>query len=190
MADRLNQVLTFTAVPALGQASLPYRLGVQGVAVLADFIFVDTPNFTIIGQPNTATVTVQNNGLVAATVNVWMMRLHTFDRAFGDNAIQNLTPQPYIIYGGSSSGGGGSSIQAFRYIATGAEGSDFNITLPAARASDLYRVFATPASVAEITPLSFPDTLAGDRTTTQFRCVTGANLTINDQIDLLVITAT
>ena len=39
MADRLNQVLTFTAVPALGQASLPYRLGVQGVAAPSANLF-------------------------------------------------------------------------------------------------------------------------------------------------------
>lgn len=190
MADRLSQVLSFVAVPALGQATLPYRLGVSGVAVLPDFVFVDTAGFSVVGPVTTAGITIQNDTLVAASVNVWLWRMHTIDRCFGDNAVNSLTPQPFIVYGAGGAGGTSINVQAFRYTATGAEGSDFNITLPAARSTDLYRVLATPAGVAEITPFDFPDIVAGDRTTTQFRCVTAAVLTLNDQIDLLVIDAT
>lgn len=190
MADRLSQVLSYVAVPALGAAVLPYRLGVSGVAVLPDFIFVDAPGFTVVTPVGLGTITVQNNTLVPASVNLWLWRQHTIDRAYGDNAINNLAPQPFIVYGGGATGGGTPTIQAFRYTATGAEGTDFNIALPAARASDLYNVLMTPGSSGGIVAANFPDTLAGDRTTTQFRCITSAGLTAGDQFDLLVIDRT
>lgn len=188
MADALSQVLSFVAVGAGLQATLPYRLGVSGVAVLPDIIFLDENDFDVVAV-TTTDVTVQNNGLVPASIDLWLWRMHTIDRCFGNNAINNLSPQPFIVRGG---GGGGSvsTNQVFRYTATGAEGTDFNITLPAARASDLYNVLGTPAGVAGIVPFNFPDLIAGDRTTTQFRCITTAPLAAGDQLDLLVIDRT
>jgi hypothetical protein len=187
MAERLSQVLAFAAVPNGAQATLPYRLGVSGTAVLPDFIFVDEPGFEVI-TVTTTDVTIQNNTGAIGSVNLWLWRMHTIDRAFGDNATISLAPQPFIIVSEGGTGGGGASTdQVFRYTATGAEGTDFNITLPAARATDLYNVLMTSGSVAGIVPANFPDTLAGDRTTTQFRCITAAPLALGDQFDLLVI---
>lgn len=87
---------------------------------------------------------------------------------------------------GGGGGGGGGDPQAFRYTATGAEGSDFFITLPSARSSDSYRVQGTPSGMAMIVGLDFPDLIAADRTTLHFRCVTTSALTAGDQIDLYV----
>jgi hypothetical protein len=191
MPDRLSQVLSFAGVAAGGQATLPYELGVGGVSVLPDFIFVNAAGFEVILPVGLGTITVQNNNLVPASVDLWLLRQHTIDRVYGSQATLNLSPQPFIVYSSDPAGGGGSSnAQVFRYIATGAEGTDFNITLPAARASDLYNVFCGLGSVVANVPVSFPDTLAGDRTATQFRCITTAALQANDQLDLLVIDRT
>lgn len=189
MADALSQVLSFVAVPAGLQATLPYRLGVSGVAVLPDFIFVDEAGFEVVAF-TTTTITVQNNNAAPASVNLWLWRMHTIDRCFGNNAVNSLTPQPFIVVSQGGAAAGSSNEQVFRYTATGVEGTDFNITLPAARATDLYNVLGTPAGVSGIVPFNFPDLIAGDRTTTQFRCITTAPLALGDQIDLLVIDRT
>jgi hypothetical protein len=93
------------------------------------------------------------------------------------------------LTGPTGPGGSGSSgnPQAFRFTATGAEGSDFTVLLPAARASDVYHVEATLAGAALIIGIDCPDLLAGDRTTTQFRVVTTFPLTAGDQIDFVVL---
>lgn len=81
---------------------------------------------------------------------------------------------------GGGGGGSSSSAQRFTYTATGAEGSDFNVALPVARASDTYTIQATQGDAASILGFHFPNTLAGDRTLTQFRVVTTAAVTAGD----------
>jgi hypothetical protein len=93
--------------------------------------------------------------------------------------------------GPTGSGGSGSSgdPQSFRYVVTGVEPdlSDFMVTLPAPRASDVYRVTYGLAGVAVIVGLDFPDLLVGDRTTTEFRVVATAPMQAGDQIDFHVL---
>lgn len=85
-------------------------------------------------------------------------------------------------------GGGSGTAQSFRYTVTGAEPdtSDFLVTLPVARATDVYRVTYGLAGVAVIVGLDFPDLVAGDRTTTQFRVIATALMQAGDQIDFYV----
>lgn len=80
-------------------------------------------------------------------------------------------------------------LQSFRYTVTGAEPdlSDFFVTLPVARADDIYRVQGTLAGVALIVGFDCPDVAAADRTTTEFRFVSTAPMTAADQIDFLVM---
>lgn len=77
-------------------------------------------------------------------------------------------------------------LQAFRYTCTGAEGADFFVPLPVARANDSYRVQATAAGMTLLLGFDCPDLVAADRTTTQFRVRTTASVTAADQIDFLV----
>lgn len=86
----------------------------------------------------------------------------------------------------SSGGGGSGNPQIFQYVATGLEGSDFTVTLPAPRASDSYRVFCQQDGVADILAVDCPDILAGDRTVNDFRVVTTAAVTAGDQFVFFV----
>lgn len=186
MANRLHQVLTFTNVPAAGQAALPHNINVNDVALLPDLLFLDNGDFSVVSI-TTTTLTVQNNGIGVDSLDAWLFRLHTFDRAFGPASTVNLSPQPFIMVAGGSSGGGGTgNAQAFRYTATGAEGSDFFVNLPAARPTDVYRVEITCAGVTSIVDFDAADLIAGDRTTTQFRLITSASLSAGDQFDIIV----
>lgn len=79
-------------------------------------------------------------------------------------------------------GGGGGNAQRFTYTVGGGDGSDFMVTLPVARTDDLYLIEASLGDVLVIVGLQFPNTVAGDRTTTQFRVVATASMTAGDTI--------
>lgn len=183
MATRLHQVLTFAAVAPGGIVTLPHSLNVNSVAVLPDFIFRDNGDFAVLGA-STTDVTVQNNGAGVGTLNAWLFVLHTIERDFGASSVTSLLPQPFIP-AASGSGGGGATVITFRYVAVGGE-TDFMVTLPFARLNDAYNVVCTCQGVATIPSIDLPDTLAGDRTTTQFRCVTSFPLTAGDQLAFFV----
>lgn len=72
------------------------------------------------------------------------------------------------------------------YVATGAEGSDFNVPIGATLVNDTYQVFWAPKGVTMIPVVDLPNTLAGDRTTTTFRVITSASLTAGDTLSFLV----
>jgi hypothetical protein len=186
MATRLYQIVAFAGVGAGAVVAQAHSINVNGVAWIPDFVYKDNNNFDVV--VTSTTVTVTNNGGVAADVNIALELLHTTLRAFGTfgaDQTHNMTPNPFYV--GGSSGTGAGAIQSFRYTCTGAEGSDFTIALPAARASDVYRVQMTPAGVTNITGFDCPDVLAGDRTTLLFRVVTAGNVTAGDQFDILVL---
>ncbi|HVO31351.1 MAG TPA: hypothetical protein VMV18_11460 [bacterium] len=76
--------------------------------------------------------------------------------------------------------------QTFVYTATGAEGSDFNVALPTAEADDAYEVQGALIDPSNILAFSFPNALAGDRTTTQFRVITTSALVANDTLQFWI----
>lgn len=90
--------------------------------------------------------------------------------------------------GPTGSGGSGSTgnLQAFRFTATGGEGSDFVVTLPAPRASSVYHVGGTLAGATLIVGIDCPDD-PGDRTTTQFRVITTGPVATGDRFDFVVV---
>jgi hypothetical protein len=108
MATRLNQVLTFTNVAPAAIVALPHDINVNDVALRPDFVFRDNGDFAVISCTTTL-LTVQNNGVGVATLNAWLERQHTIDRAYGDNADVDLSPQPFVPAAGT---GGGVDIDA------------------------------------------------------------------------------
>jgi len=188
MADQLRQIITFTAIPAAGMATLPHNVNSNGTPYIPDEVEVDNGDFNVLSVTSTA-VTVQNNSFLAGNCDVLLTLWQSGERALGPNSqagnfAAGLTPRPFI---GAASGGAlpPSTDQRFTFTAIAAS-SDFTVTLPAARASDNYVVLATKNSVVAMFDLNCPDTLAGDRTTTTFRVITSAAVTIGDKIDFLV----
>jgi len=80
-------------------------------------------------------------------------------------------------------------LRAVDYVATGVEGTDFMVTIGVTLPNDTYEVYWAPKGVALIPVLDLPDTLAGDRTTTQFRVITSSALTAGDILSFLVFQA-
>ena len=188
MRPTLQQILPTGNVNPGAQVVLTHSLNVgpYSTPVLPDEVAFDNPDFDYV-TCTTTTITVINRGAGVQSANVRVTHFHTIEREYGAAATTNLTPQPFIIRGATISTSPAGSLQAFRYTATGAEGSDFTVLLPSARSDDSYSVIATLASVASIFGISCPDTLAGDRTTTQFRVITSGALTAGDQIDFVVV---
>jgi hypothetical protein len=89
--------------------------------------------------------------------------------------------------GGGGGGGSSGNPQNFTYVATGAEGSDFFVPLPLARTNDTYLIYWALADVTSILSLQLPNTVAGDRTTVQFRVVTTAAVTAGDTFMFYVV---
>ena len=88
---------------------------------------------------------------------------------------------------GGGAGGAATGVanaQNFKYTVQGGDGSDFTVTLPAARADANYRIMATLVDVVAHVTMSFP--VAG-RTTSQFNCVTSGAVTAGDTIEFLVV---
>lgn len=184
MASRLKQILASGNVNPGATAVLAHTLNINGRALVPDEVTFDNPDFDCTAATS-STVTVINRGVGAASSNVLIVHDHTILREYGGVQNTDLSPQPFVIRGGTSSTSTG-GIQAFRYTCTGAEGSDFTVTLPVAQANDSYAVVPGLAGVTSIYGIDCPDILAGDRTTTQFRVVTTAAVTAGDQIDFLV----
>jgi hypothetical protein len=103
--------------------------------------------------------------------------------------MEHLANPPFVSLGGGGSSSGGAA-QAFTYVATGAEGSDFFITLPVAQANDNYIPSVSNGGVADILIFDMPDIIAGDRTTTQFRIITSASIQAGDRLDVLIFSRT
>lgn len=186
----LHQILTANAVPAGGIVVLAHGLRVSGVPVLPEFIDIENPAFDVTAY-TTASITVQNTDTANAQTGRFEVQFrHSIVRSDGPPASPLFTPigtTPFIRRG-SNVGAGAGNFMAFRYTVTGAEPdlSDFMINLPAVRATDNYRVVSTGATMAQNTPFTLPDSLAGDRTTTQFRLLAIAALTAGDTIDFVV----
>ena len=183
MATTLKSQLEYTTVAAGATAVLSHNLNVQGFSRAPDEISFENQIFDYVSHTST-TLTVVNNGAVAASCRVLCELWHTFERVFGDGS-QNLPSKPFVNRGVDLASAGAVD-QVFTYTCTGAEGSDFVITLPAARADDDYVPQVTCGGTTAIYGVDCPDLIAGDRTTTQFRVVTSAAVQLADRLDVTI----
>lgn len=86
-----------------------------------------------------------------------------------------------------ASTGSTANVVTVNYTATGAEGTDFTVTIGSTMTSDVYFVVPSTRGVANVPVIDLPDTLAADRTTTTFRVVTADVLTAGDKLAFLVV---
>jgi len=189
VATTLIQIVSVT-VPATGSTVANHTLNVNGTGVRPDHLLIGRSGSSLDVDPASVTTTqftVTNSGGAPVTAFILLIAWHTIVREFGNGAagaFQGLTPQPFVSPAG---GGNTGNMQSFSFTATGAEGSDFFVTLPTARANDNYGVHGSLGGAAVIFGMDFPDLVAGDRTTTQFRVQTTAAVTAGDRIDFLVL---
>lgn len=94
---------------------------------------------------------------------------------------------PNGIFRIGTAAGSTANVVTVNYTATGAEGTDFTVTIGATMASDTYLVVPTTRGVASVPVMDCPDTLAADRTATTFRVVTADVLTAGDKLAFLVV---
>lgn len=81
--------------------------------------------------------------------------------------------------------GGRLTATIVRYTATGSEGIDFAVPITGFNADD-YEVTLSPQLVAAYPGHDFPNEVAGDRTTTQFRMRVAGALTAGDKLVFLL----
>lgn len=87
----------------------------------------------------------------------------------------------------SPSGGDGDlGGRVVRYTATGSEGVDFFVPIGTTLGADDYEISFSPQSMAAVPAYDFPNEVAGDRTTTQFRMRISAPLTAGDKLVFLL----
>lgn len=184
MANTLKSQLSFANVASGGTAVLAHGIQLNGTALEPDFISIENPLFDYVSSTDT-TVTVINNGPDVDSCRILCELWHTIERVFGDGS-KNLPSKPFISRGVDDGGGGSDTTQRFTYECDGSEGSDFFITLPAARADDDYIPQVTNGGVTELLVFDCPDIVAGDRTTTQFRVITSAAVQAGDLLDVVV----
>jgi hypothetical protein len=102
MATRLKNIVRFVGVAAGATVALPHLLNVDDVvAVVPDFVDPSVQGFTI--TADSTNVTVTNNGVVAASVDVFVEYWHSLERVFGSTLQNALTPSPFVT-GGPASG--------------------------------------------------------------------------------------
>jgi hypothetical protein len=90
--------------------------------------------------------------------------------------------------GSSCADGSCGSNRVVTYTATGVEGVDFMVDIGATLASDEYEVgLLGTAGAANFPVLDYPNALAGDRTTTQFRVLSAATLTAGDILKFQIV---
>lgn len=100
--------------------------------------------------------------------------------------VQSLTTgEGFTVTGTGATGFVVNGIVQFNYIATGAEGSDFFVTMPNPRSSNVFNVEVSFISGAFNVGFMFPNSV-GDRTTTTFHVLTTHALTAGDVLQFEV----
>lgn len=179
------------SVPSGGSVVFAHNININGIPVKPDRVEFDQLAAGLTVDPalvTTTTFTAANPTGAQIDGNVLLEAWHSSLRGFGagiSTGFDGLSPRPFVV-GGGGSGSSSGNPDAFVYIATGLEGTDFTVTLPVARANDNYAVFASPDGVALIPAFDLPNLLPGDRTTVDFRVITTAALTAGDRIAFFV----
>jgi hypothetical protein len=106
MGNRLRQILTFTNIGAGASSAQAATLVINGISKIPDKIYLDNASFDVVSCTATL-LTVINNGAGVGSCDVYLEHEHSYDREYGNVAIQQLTPAPFIVRGSGGSGGSG-----------------------------------------------------------------------------------
>lgn len=188
-SQQLFQIIPVT-VGAGATIPFSHNMNINGIPVRPDRVEFDTTAAgLVVTATTTTTITINNPTGAPLTGNVLLEVWHSMLRAFGigsSNGFATLSPQPFVVGGGGGGGGSTGDPETFVYVATGLEGSDFFVPLPAARSTDAYNVFAQQDGVTAILGIDCPNIVVGDRTTVDFRVVTSAAVTAGDRLAFFI----
>lgn len=183
---RLRQIVRFPVIPK-GLFALPHGINLDGVAQVPDLVIAISAGSITVNVTSTE-VQVTNLGDAVTSADVFLYYDHTIDRAYGPDSqmLPGMVPRPFIVIALPGGAAGAVADQVFTYIATGLEGSDFFIPLPAVRANDNYVPQVTNGGVANILAYDQPDLVATDRKVNEFRVISSGALTAGDRLDCVV----
>jgi hypothetical protein len=112
MATQIKNIVRFVNVAPGATVVLPHELAISPpgggeLPQVPDHVTPDAAGFVI--TADAINVTVTNTNPTPVTVNVLVEVWHSIERAFGDVAVEDLVPKPFIEDSGGA-GGGGSAI--------------------------------------------------------------------------------
>jgi hypothetical protein len=100
MAQRLKNIVHFSGLTPNVPAQLPHGLRDSlGHPLVPDLLAPSIEGATITADDTNVFVTVN-----ATAIDVYCEAWHTFERSFGDVAVKELSPQPFVLGGGGSGG--------------------------------------------------------------------------------------
>lgn len=103
MPNRLEQIVAVTALAAGATTAVAVGLSNNNVALIADVLERDNPNFEVVSCTATL-LTVKNNGAAVGNCNFLLTYWCTPQRVFGSNATQQLSPAPFVVGGSAGTG--------------------------------------------------------------------------------------
>lgn len=103
MGNRLRQILTFTNIGAGATSAQVPTLVINDVPKIPDKIYLDNASFGVVSCTATL-LTVINNGAAVGSCNVYLEHEHSFDREYGNTAVQQLVPAPFVVGGSNGAG--------------------------------------------------------------------------------------
>lgn len=100
MATQLKNIVRFVNVAAGAQASLPHGLAISppgggDLPQVPDILIPSRAGFTVTADATNVTVTNTTAGPLS--VDVLAEHWHSVERAFGDAAVEDLVPQPFVV---------------------------------------------------------------------------------------------
>lgn len=103
MATRIKNILRFVAVGPGATVQAAHLLNWNGRDVLPDVIAPSVGGFTI--AATLTTISVTNDGAIAASIDVLVESWHSEERGFGAEGTTVLAPQPFVFPSGAAVGG-------------------------------------------------------------------------------------
>lgn len=100
MATQLKNIVSFENVAVGDTVALPHHLrwsppGGGDLPQIPDVCIPSRGGFTV--HADDTNVTVTNNTSAPRSVDVYALVWHTFERAFGDQAVLELSPRPFVV---------------------------------------------------------------------------------------------
>ncbi len=156
----MQQLLQTIAIPATAPgttavAQVDLNIN-QGLAITPDIIAFDNASFDYVSLVD-GTLTVINLGAEQGTTNIYLIYFHTVQRSFGNAALKQGTPAPFVIRGAGGGGAAGLEVVGKMSTEVAQEVADNGSIVVEWEISD----YAVPAGVVDLPNDQFTVPIAG-----------------------------